>query len=220
VRARQIVRGDAVDAAGKHEVERVFALGTALGLHASPGPLRVFADPETQAAVQRRLGAGPFVAVHISARQARRRWPLERYAGLLRALSETERVVLLWSPGREDDPRHPGDDAAAAQLVELTRGAGAVAFPTPDLRTAIAVLSLARRVICPDGGVVHLASALGKPVLALFAEQAQEKRWQPWQVPHRVLRPQNSADLNDLELSAVLDAYRALVRDGDGDLVR
>ncbi len=209
LRPRRIIQNDPHLDEGKHEVERVFALGESLDLRKTPGPLRVFPDPEARARLSQQLGPEPFVAVHISARQARRRWPLQRYAELIRVLSKEERVMLLWSPGPDNDPRHPGDDAAAAELMALTRGARVEALPTPDLRTAIAVLSIAGRVVCPDGGIVHLASALGKPVVALFAEKNQAERWRPWGVEHRVVRP-DSGDLADLELGPVLEAYRSL----------
>ena len=83
-----------------------------------------------------------------------------------------------------------------------------VALPTPDLKTLIAALSLADRVICPDGGAMHLAAALGKPVVALFGDSPLE-RWRPWGVPPRGVRP-DSRDLADLPLQPVLDALLEL----------
>jgi ADP-heptose:LPS heptosyltransferase len=146
------------------------------------------------------------VAIHISARQAIRRWPVQRYAALIKELGRSAAVMLLWSPGTADDPRHPGDDEAARNFPE----AGTLAkVATPDLATLIAALSLADRVICPDGGAMHVAAALGKPIVALWADSPVE-RWRPWQVPHRVVRPE-SRNLADLELGPVLDAYVALV---------
>src|SRR5258708_4364647 len=120
----------------RHEVERIFSLGSSLGLTGTPGPMRVFPDPEKRRTLEKSVGNGPFVAVHISARQAIRRWPIERYAALIRSIARGERVMLLWSPGAKDDPRHPGDDAAAAELIALTSGASVVPLPTPDLAPA------------------------------------------------------------------------------------
>ena len=83
-----------------------------------------------------------------------------------------------------------------------------VPVATPDLKTLIAALSLAGRVVCPDGGAMHLAAALGKPVVALFGD-SPVNRWRPWGVPHRVVRPE-SRDLADLPLEPVLEAFQAL----------
>jgi ADP-heptose:LPS heptosyltransferase len=191
----------------RHEVERAFSLGAALGVQGEPGAMRIFSDAATVAEVGKRVPAGrPLVAIHISARQAIRRWPVQRYAALAKELARSAAVMLLWSPGAADDPRHPGDDEIARNFPEVENLAK---VETPDLRTLIAALSLADRVICPDGGAMHIAAALGKPIVALWADSPVE-RWRPWQVPHRVVRPE-SKNLADLALGPVLDAYFALV---------
>ncbi len=191
-----------------HEVERTFDLGRALGIAGKPGPMRVIPDSGKRAELQQAIGAGPFVAVHISARRPAQRWPLERYAALLARLSGQGRVMLLWAPGAKDNPRHPGDDEAARQLLgmaDLVNHPAVVPVATPDLKTLIAALSLAECVVCPDGGAMHLAAALGKPVVALFGDSPVE-RWRPWGVPHRVVRPE-SRNLADLPLQPVLDGF-------------
>src|SRR5258706_2242326 len=194
----------------RHEVERAFSLGAELGAQGAPGPMRIFPEAATVAVMKKSVPPRrPLVAIHISARQAIRRWPLQRYAALIRELGRSAAVMLLWSPGAADDPRHPGDDAAARAFPEMEHLAKVA---TPDLRSLIAALSLADRVICPDGGAMHIAAALGKPVVALWADSPVE-RWRPWRVPHRVVRP-DSKNLADLDLGPVLDAYAALVEIG------
>jgi ADP-heptose:LPS heptosyltransferase len=190
-----------------HEVERCFSLGEGLGVTGEPGPMRVFPDADELARLRPQFGTGPFTAIHISARRPAQRWPLERYAELIRSLQKATRVILLWAPGSTKDARHPGDDEAAAALSTQT---GAIAVPTPELKTLVAALSLAERVICPDGGAMHIAAALGKPVVALFGDSSVE-RWRPWGVPHRVVRP-DSRDLRDLPAAPVLEAYFSVSR--------
>ena len=206
LRPAHLAASDADDR--RHEVERTYALGAALGVSGAPGPLRVFPDPARVGELCTRLARGPRVAVHISARRPAQRWPAERYAGLVRALTRDCRVTLLWAPGSAGDPRHPGDDELAAQVQASTAGLAVDAVPTHDLATLIAALSLADRVICPDGGAMHLAAGLGKPVVALFGDSPVE-RWKPWGVRHHVVRP-DSANLADLPLEAVLAAYAQL----------
>ena len=192
----------------QHEVERTYELGRALGLRGKPGPLQLRPDAGRRAELESRVGAGPFVAVHISARRPAQRWPLERYAALAARLAKETRVILLWAPGAADSPGHPGDDAAAAEVLRVAGNPAVVPVATADLRTLIAALSLADRVICPDGGAMHLAAALGKPVVALFGDSPVD-RWRPWGVPHRVLRP-DSRDLADLPVEPVLEAVALL----------
>jgi ADP-heptose:LPS heptosyltransferase len=169
--------------------------------------MRLFPVPALQERLRSRIGPGPVVAIHISARQAIRRWPIERYADLMRHIGKERKVMLLWAPGPASDPRHPGDDGLAGEFPPLDNVAK---VETPDLATLVAALSLADLVICPDGGAMHIAAALGKPVVALWADSPVE-RWRPWRVPHRVVRPE-SKNLADLPLGPVLDAYAALAR--------
>jgi ADP-heptose:LPS heptosyltransferase len=208
LRPARLIAGDSNDT--RHEVERTWALGASLGIGSAPGPMRVFADPARVRDLQARLGKGPWVAVHISARRPAQRWPLERYAALIRELASGGNVMLLWAPGSTADARHPGDDEAAARLARDTRGLPVAAVATPDLGTLIAALSLAGRVICPDGGTLHLAAALAKPVVALFGDSPVE-RWRPWGVEHRVVTTE-SRHLEDLQVAAVLEAYAQLSR--------
>jgi ADP-heptose:LPS heptosyltransferase len=74
----------------------------------------------------------------------------------------------------------------------------------------MAALSLADRVICPDGGAMHIAAALGKPIVALFGDSPAE-RWGPWSITHRIVQPV-SANLRDLPVPPVIDAYFQLGR--------
>jgi len=216
LKPRRLIAGDTTYSGTRHEVERVFALGASLGLHGAPGPMRLYPDPALQAQVRAQLGAGPVAAVHISARQEIRRWPLERYAEVMKKLSSREKVALMWSPGPRSDPRHPGDDEAAARLLDLLRGEkNILAVKTPDLATLIAAVSQIDWMLCPDGGALHIAAAFGKPVVALWGD-SPVTQWRPWQVPHVVVQPP-SRNLADLPLLPVLDACAALARMRGGD---
>jgi len=204
----RVIAAPATAPASMHEVERSFAAGRVLGLKGVPGPVRVFSDPGKRAELRALLGEGPFAVVHIRARRPAQRWPLARYAELVMLLSRLQKVMLLWAPGKRDEPRHPGDDEAAAALLRMVKGDNVFPVPTPDLKTLVAALSLADRVVCPDGGAMHLAAGLGKPIVALFGD-SPAPRWRPWGVPHRVVQP-DSRDLADLPLAPVVEAFRAL----------
>ncbi len=193
-----------------HEVERVFELGHSFGVTGKPGPMRVTPGPQAVSRLKKQLGDEPLVAIHISARRPAQCWPLARYVALAAALAKQTRVLLLWAPGSKDNPRHPGDDEAAAEMSSTLRTDRVIPLPTPDLTTLITALSLAECVVCPDGGAMHLAAALGKPVLALFGD-SPVSRWRPWGVPYRVVRPA-SGNLGDLPLQDVLDSYGDLRR--------
>jgi ADP-heptose:LPS heptosyltransferase len=212
VRPRNILGfkpGERIDE-GLHEVEVIMKLGAALGVDGAPGPLRVFSDPKRGTGWRERfpaLAARP-VAVHISAREPGRVWPVEKFVSLIKALDTT--VALLWSPGAAEDPRHPGDDARAAVIA--TQCAALVPAKTESIEDLIAVLSQCRAFIGPDGGAMHLAAALGLPVVALFENLPYKKRhWHPWQVRYELVSPE-TRDVADIPVEAVLQAWHRLAR--------
>lgn len=206
LRPANLVVGDSADE--RHEVLRTWAVGRALGVSGEPGAMRVFPDPARVGEVRDCIGSRPRVAVHLSARRPKQKWPEPRYVELVRALAERGDVMLLWAPGAANDPRHPGDDDSAARIREAVPAARVACVPTPDLATLVAALSLATSTICPDGGAMQLSAALGKPTVALFGDSPVE-RWRPWRVPYRVVRPA-SGDLADLAVGPVLDAHAEL----------
>ena len=205
IRAREVLVAPKDIPPGLHEVQRTFSLAARLGVPGEAGPVRVFASEALAATLRAKHRLKNPVAVHISARRPAQQWPLERYLELVRELGRAGEVMLLWAPGAKDDPRHPGDDEAARLIAER---APCTPVATRTLPALIAALSLAKNVVCPDGGAMHLAAGLGKPVVALFGDSPAE-RWRPWGVPHRIVRP-DSRDLRDLPLAPVLDALAAL----------
>jgi ADP-heptose:LPS heptosyltransferase len=197
-----------------HEVEQVFALLEALGIRGSPPPARVFPDPgerrELEEAASKLGRDAPIVGVHVSARRSRQQWPAENFAALIRAIAKRHavRVLLLWSPGGTDNPMHPGDDDKARTIVESCGNVPLLACPTETLSRLIAALSLCDCVVCADGGAMHLAAALAKPILCFFGDSPPE-RWRPWKTPHELLRP-DSRDLRDLGVEQALAGFERL----------
>ena len=200
----------------RHQVEDVFALLRALGVDCEPPPARVFPDPEHRHDVERGLvglhGEGPVVGVHVSARRSRQQWPAESFAALIRAIGARHavRFLLLWAPGEADNPRHPGDDAKAHEIVERCPGLSLLPYPTEELSGLIGALSSCDFVICCDGGAMHLAAGLGKPILCFFGDSSPAQ-WRPWKVPHELLRPP-SRDLKDLSVEQALAGFERLIR--------
>ncbi|HEY6864834.1 MAG TPA: glycosyltransferase family 9 protein, partial [Burkholderiales bacterium] len=206
--------------AARHEVEDVLRLLGPLGISAPEPRLRVVPDPglaETMRAnvAQRMPGGGPLVALHISARKPSQRWPAERFAALARALyerasaqHERPRFVLLWAPGSERNPTHPGDDEKARALVAMLEGLPALPVPTFRLAELIAALDACDAVVCSDGGAMHLAAALGKPIVCFFGD-SQPSRWRPWGVRHELLQPA-SRDAVDIGVEQALAAFERL----------
>lgn len=178
-----------------HEVEAVNELLAPLGIEDALGPLQVFPDANVVAALNARIPAGAkCIALHISARELERRWGNDNFIALARHILASQpdtQILLFWSPGKADDPHHPGDDEAAAQLINEVQSNRLVPMPTQNLTELIAALSLCDLFVGTDGGAMHLAVALNKKVLAMFENKPDKlNHWYPWQVQSQVVHSQ------------------------------
>jgi len=208
---RRVLGG--ADAPLPHEVEKVFAALAAYGIAGPPPACRVVADAQRVAALRARLppdfAGRPLIALHISARKPSQRWPAERHVALLRALHAQRGAafLLFWSPGAADNPLHPGDDAMAATITAQCHDLPLCALPTPELADLIAGLACAGQVVCSDGGAMHLAAGLGKPIVCFFG-QSDAPRWHPWGVPHTLLQARGR-DVVDIDVETAVAAVCA-----------
>ncbi len=200
---------------GLHETEAVMRLLQPMGIREAPGSMTVLPQSEMAALIEVPAGDGPLVGLHISARKPSQRWPVEYFAELARALHAEQgaRFLVFWSPGGDEHPQHPGDDAKAERLMCLCADLPLRLCPTNRLDELIAGLSRCDRVICSDGGGMHLAAGLGKPLLCFFGS-SDAKRWFPWGVPHRLLQPpsQNVQDIGVNEVLAALTDLESEIR--------
>lgn len=194
--------------AGRHAAEQTALLLRPLGIVAAPPAATLRADPTSVALAEAawRDVKRPRIGLHLSARKPRQRWPRDRWPALMRALLEhcDCAFALFWSPGTEDDPRHPGDDGTAAAIRAAAADLPLTPMPTPTLETLIAGLATVDLLVCSDGGAMHLAAALGKPIVCFFGN-SDPVVWRPWQVPYRLLRPA-SENVADLDVDSVVAA--------------
>jgi heptosyltransferase-3 len=198
-----------------HEVEVVQRLLAPLGIRHPPSRLRVYPDPIEVAKVRDELrnggvAPGNTVGLHISARTLDRRWPSDKFVALVRRLHDRHgcNFLLFWSPGTEENPLHPGDDAMAKAIIEACGDYPIHGYHTDRLDQLIAGLSVCDTVICSDGGAVHLAAALGKKIVCFFGRERPE-RWYPWQTPHVLVRAA-SRQVSDISVEEVIAAYKTL----------
>jgi ADP-heptose:LPS heptosyltransferase len=192
----------------RHHVELTFRILEPFFITGEPEPPRIAFAPEARAP-----GAAPLIAVHVSARKPSSRWPEENFAPLMRAIHARHgaRFRLFWAPGAEDDPRHPGDDQKARRILEATRGVPVEPCDTHELRALVSGLAGCDAIVCSDGGAMHIAAAMGKPVVCFFGD-SDARRWHPWAVPYRLLQPE-SRDVAHVSVEAALEAFDALARE-------
>ena len=204
-------------APGQHEVERTLTSARTLGYSGAIPALCVSPNATATSKVRSLIGASrlkrPLIGVHISARREVQRWPAEHFANYIRALGDMHdaSTLLFWSPGAESHPQHPGDDGKAATIMKLVGGnRQPLPCPTSDLASLIAGLAECDAVVCSDGGAMHLAAGLGKPIACFFGDSPVD-RWRPWGVPHIVLRPPTHK-VEDVSVDEALRATAALLQ--------
>ena len=169
----------------RHEVQRQLDLVAHVGLRTRDERLRFHLRPQDAEAARLALRAAgvdperPYVLVHPGASAASRRYPAAAFgaaAALLRREGLDAQLVFCAGPG-ESGLLH---EAAAAM-----DGAGHVLAPLEQLGLLAALVAGARLLIGNNSGPVHLAAALGTPVVDLYALTNPQHR--PWRVPARVL---------------------------------
>lgn len=176
-----------------HEVEAMMGLVGPLGVTGPPPSLVVRPD---EAEAKKALGylmkaglkdASAPVIFHISSRRPQNRWPREKFKELAERIEAAGHdIILLWSPGSSSNPLHPGDDESAEWMLSNMHKRP-LAFRTETLTELIAVMSLGGTAVCSDGGAMHIAAGLGKPVLTIWGS-TDRRRWAPWGVEHIILQ--------------------------------
>ena len=201
----------------QHEVERLMALMQPFGGAETIPPLRIEPPAGDWERMQRQLamlgcaGTERPVGFHISARLESQRWPTQRFIELAQRLNDARPtpIVLFWSPGATDNPNHPGDDRKAAEILAGCRDLPIYPLRTGKLEELIAGLACVDSLVCSDGGAMHVAAALGKPIICLFGE-SNAASWYPWGVEHVVLQPE-SRKVADVGVEAVAGALSGLM---------
>jgi heptosyltransferase-1 len=126
----------------------------------------------------------PIVLVHPGAGWGAKRWPTERYGEVVEELAQRGAVVLI-NAG-------PGEAALAESVVTAAHDDGTVIVSS--LPQLIALTRRVSLVIGGDTGPLHLACALGRPVVGIYGP-TDPKRNGPFGTHFRVLRnPESQQD--------------------------
>ena len=165
-------RGGMFDRSETAHVVRVnLGLLETLGLTVSD-PEFPIEPTDTEAARQvREMSGGPYVLVNPGAAWPNKRWPPDRFAAVTRLLRERHglRSIVLWGPGEE---------GLAKAVVAEASGAAYLAPPT-TIADLVALVRGAALMISGDTGPLHIAAALGTPVVGIYGP-TRPARNGPW----------------------------------------
>ncbi|MBZ9849635.1 glycosyltransferase family 9 protein [Mesorhizobium sp. CA14] len=132
------------------------------------------------------LRPNAFIAVHVGASFPGRRWQPERFAAAIDRISvETGLDVALVGSPDENELVKKVLAAAKARIVNLV---GVL-----PLETLPALFKQARLFLGNDSGPMHMAAAVGTPVVGLFGLQSPV-HWGPVGVPSIAVRPAMPCD--------------------------
>jgi predicted lipopolysaccharide heptosyltransferase III len=180
----------AIDPAEQHERRTVseYYLQTlpALGLPIKNVPVRLIPRAEDLAEVRRwleaQVPAGPKhrVLVHPGSRSSYRVWPAERFAAVIDQLNALEGIQVVLLGG-------PSDQSTVTDILGRVRTHVVTRPQPPSIAQFAAIASLCDITLCHDSGPMHVASAVGSTVVALFGSQ-NVALWRPPGNDHVVLQ--------------------------------
>ena len=173
-----------------HSVEATFAAFQWLGVKSRTAPpLRFATGPENES---RQPLASPYAVIHPAALMETKRWEAARFAELALALQEMGLAIVLTCG--------PGEESVVSEVARRV--------PSCKVITGLGIPALgelirgARLYVGNDSGPMHLAAAVGTPVVAIWGS-SDSRRWRPWAVDSVVV--QNPFECNPCA------GYRCLV---------
>jgi len=141
----------------QHAVDRYLTVTDALGCGRSPIEFNFVTDEKDRAHVDSLLqGIGKFAVLLPGTNWVTKRWPAEKFAAMVKPLRERFNLASVLA----------GGDDAAQIASKISADVNAVG--KTSLRQLVALLDRAELVIANDSGPMHIAAALGKPLVSVF----------------------------------------------------
>ncbi len=205
----------------RHTVDTNLDSLRALGLEPTPADMRVtmVPGPKAEARVaellaQHGLPPGGFVHVHPASRWAFKCWPADRVAALCDVLAVKGLPIVLTSAPDANEKALIADVCAARDKTGASLAATVDLSGQLSLKELAALTAQARLFVGVDSAPMHIAAAMGTPVVAIFGPSG-DREWGPWgevgKNPHRVVasmthpcRPCGMAGCNDSKVSDCL----------------
>lgn len=176
----------------RHTVERNLDALRVLGLHPAPALRQLVLVPGAAAEQKveallatNGLDAGGYIHLHPGSRWLFKCWPVDKVVGLIELLNaQGHALVLTAAPDAKEMEMMAAIKArTAAPLLDLS---GQL-----SLRELAALTARARLFVGVDSAPMHIAAAVGTPVVVLFGPSG-DKEWGPWQVAQQVVTSQHS----------------------------
>ncbi len=177
----------------QHEIENNLDLLRELGLSRIAQTPRLFFNRDEALKIEelfqnnRRFPERPLVLIKPGTRIEQWGWHPDKFAVLADTLLQTEKAEVFFITG-------PGEEPMINSMLKRMKTSP---FCLPPL--AIKELALAIQqsdlLVCNHTGIMHLASAVKTPVLAIF-KHGEVARWGPTNTPHVILEERSGSTLD------------------------
>lgn len=167
----------------EHQLEFTMGIVGATGASPTPRPPRLYIQPQHRRRAQEALAAvrgEAIIALHLGAGFPSKRLPITTFAKVAKALSRNGSRCLVLIGGAEDRPL-ADEFLSAASLDNVIDLVGSLSL----LETA-AVLERCQLFLGNDSGPMHMAAAVGTPVVCCFGP-SEPHRYHPYGAPYRIL---------------------------------
>jgi ADP-heptose:LPS heptosyltransferase len=140
--------------------------------------LRATASSEVAAAIDAAGGSRRFIVLNPGAAWPNKRWPADRFGAVAAALHRRThlRSLITWGPA----------ERALAESVVAASGGAAVLAPATSVADLAALLRDAALAVSGDTGPLHIAAAMGTPLVGLYGPTWPERNG-PWDPRDHVL---------------------------------
>jgi ADP-heptose:LPS heptosyltransferase len=178
-----------------HTVESSMAVLRWLGVRCEQAPPLQYASHSDEAArIEEKLKGRPYIVIHPGSIMETKRWQGKKFGEVAQGLASRGLTVVVTAG--------PGEESFASEVAKQAGGTVILLGLTiPELAELIRG---ARLFVGNDSGPMHLASAVGTPVVAVWGS-SDSRRWRPWGTKYRVV--QNPFECNPCP------GYRCLVAD-------
>ncbi|MBI3321473.1 MAG: lipopolysaccharide heptosyltransferase II [Candidatus Omnitrophica bacterium] len=163
--------GESIAQHSRHKAATYLPLLAAVSRPATLTAYEYFVSEEERAEARARLSTphcatgGPLIVLHPGANWFHKRWSAQRFAQLGDRLAGAHHAQVMITGG-------PADLALAGAVNKGMRQPATVMAGQTTLRQLGALLEQARLVVSNDTGVLHMAAALRRPVVALYGPTA------------------------------------------------
>ncbi len=166
-------------------VAQLLEILSAIDLHPQPEqfPLRLNPSAAAQASLSALLKPTEAPLIHFSpvSRLLKKCWRSERMAQLIDHVASRGGVPVVTSA-----PNPQERQLAQAVLEQVTTATVIDLTGQLSVGQLIALIHRSHGSVSVDSAPMHMAAALGKPVLAIFGP-TNEALWAPWQATHRIV---------------------------------